>query len=76
MLHDYINVRILHQLFFVTLTGMLQNVKYFCRIKWKRQRDAFLEILVFNLRLQFCISSNGVIIRDNPTKSIGCVLED
>lgn len=40
------------------------------------QGDAFLEIVVFNLKLQFCISSNSVIIRDNPAKSIGCVLED
>lgn len=40
------------------------------------QGEAFLEILVFNLKLQFCISSNSVIIRDNPTKSIGCVLKD
>lgn len=35
--------------------------------------NAFLGILEFNLKLQFCISSNSVIIRDNPTKSIGCV---
>lgn len=76
MLHDYINIRILHQLLFEDLKGMLKNIRYFYRIKWKRQKDAFLEILVFNLKLQFCISSNSVIIRDNPTKSIGCVLED
>ena len=42
----------------------------------KEKADAILEILVFNLKLQFCISSNSVIIRDNPTKSIGWVLED
>lgn len=76
MLHNYINVRIIHRLLFETLKGMLQNIRYFYRIKWEKQRDAFLEILVFNLKLQFYISSNSVIIKDNPTKSIGCVLED
>lgn len=76
MLHDYINVRIIHRLLFETLKGMLQNIRYFYRINWEKQRDAFLEILVFNLKLQFYISSNSVIIKDNPTKSIGCVLED
>lgn len=76
MLLSDLNGRILHQLLLETLEGILQNIRYFHGIKWKRQRDAFLEILVFNLKLQFCISSNSVIIRDNPTKSIGCVLED
>lgn len=76
MLHKYIDVRLLYQLLSESPEGTFQDIRYFHRIKWKMQGEAFLEILVFNLKLQFCISSNSVIIRDNPTKSIGCVLKD
>lgn len=76
MLHKYIDVRLLYQLLSGSPRGTFWDIRYFHRIKWKMQGDAFLEIVVFNLKLQFCISSNRVIIRDNPAKSIGCVLED